>query len=208
MESPSWVKIVGSLMILFAGCGVTQDIKQINTKELAEFSNDLANEISRELGEESIGDGELDILIKVGGVDTVGVERDSLRSLNHVSDMVKSITEMSESAMHKLKVHGQLGLVLSFFYALAGLLLILTRKHVLKLVFAMLGISLLFAIYQVVDLKNEDMSKLMRIGINFNHYCGAFLDVVLLCVLAMVDKSYFTQDPSETDYYDNLDPNI
>jgi len=190
-------------MILFAGCGITQDIKQINTEALTEFGADLAEELSKELGDEELSEEEAKIFQKISKLDDSDVSSDTVK-VENIATAIKKMAHMPPSAISKMKLHGNIGLVMSIFYALAGLLFILTRKHALKIVTTALVVSLLFVIYQVIDTRNLEVSPIMKMGLNFNLYMGAILDVILLIIIFFSDKSFFTNNQSGKDFYDEV----
>jgi len=120
-------------------------------------------------------------------------------------ESMKAIAYMPAATVRKMELHGKIGLVISLLYALAGLLLLFFRKHVLKIAIGILIISLLFVAYQVADLRGVELSKVMKIGLDMNLYFGAFLDVLLLVIIVFADKSFFNEDDSLGDYYDSVD---
>jgi len=205
MEKPSWAKIIGAFMIVFAGCGITQDVKQINSEALTSFSKDLAEEIATEFGDEELGEEEKFILMQLIKLDKTQNSTDTTFNAERVATTITNLTHMTPAVIQKMRLHGNIGLCLSILYAIAGFLLILRRKNVLNIVFGTLILSLLFVVYQFLDSRNLEVSALMSMGLDFNLYFGAFMDIILLIVLFLVDKSYFTEEESDIDYYDSID---
>ena len=201
MKRPGWSTIVGIMMILFGGCGATNDFKQIYTPALMEFQKDLVIELESETDITELDSSELAMLEKLSGLDKENQEDTTQVT---VADHIKSMTSIPPVALSKLVMHGYIGIVISVLYALAGLLLFFKRRHVLKFAVTMLVISLIFVVYQAIDIRGFEISRLLKMGLEFNIYFGAFLDVVLLIILAFVDKSYFRQKEQLGDYYDEL----
>ena len=203
MQRPTWVTVVGILMILVAGCGgVSSDLKQIKTSALLEFQEDLVDELQAEFGEEYIDSSERKILIEMGDVDSTILKSDTLSSEN-LAKTIKDMTEMSPEAIATVTKHGYIGIIISILYVLTGfLLLFLRKKYVIKLVIGMLLISLAFVIYQALEIKALDISKLISFGLQTNIYFGAIIDVILLILLLTLDKSYFYEKDELGDYYD------
>ncbi len=203
MQRPSWTKIVGILMILFAGCGVTQDIKQINSKALSEFSIDMAEEMSAEMDEEEISEEEAEIFRKLSKAEGKESEIDSTISGESLGNILRDMTYLGPTAISKMELHGKLGLGFSIIYALAGLFFLIKPKVSLKMIFGVLIVSILFAVYQLIDSKDLDASFIMKKGLDINLYFGIFGDVILLIIMAVSDKSYFSENVFGEDYYDS-----
>ena len=201
MKRPGWATTVGVMMILFGGCGASQDFKQIFTEELMEFQNDMIVEIETNTDEIEMDSTELAVLEKLSGM-----EQDSLESPLTAADHMKNLTHIPESDLAKLKLHGYIGMVVSILYALAGLLFIIRKKHVLTFAYSMLVISLLFTAYQYIDISKFGVAKILKIGLEFSILFGGLLDIILLIILAFVDKTFFKENIDKGDYYDSLDP--
>jgi len=205
MQRPTWATTIGVLMLLFGGCGITQDLKQINSKALTEFSNDLADEISKEIGDEELGAEETALLKKLTKLEQSEESNDQAETAMNADDLaevIKTISHMPPDVVAKMKLHGSIGLGMSLLYMLGGLPIILKRKNILKIVTTILCLSLLFVIYQAIDTRDLDVSAIMKIGLDFNLYSGAALDVVLLGILFFADKTFFKELGQLEDHYD------
>ncbi len=201
MKRPGWTTVVGVLMILFGGCGATNDVKQIYTEKLMKFQDEMVVEIDTNTDANTEVDSvQLALLEKLSGVEGDTSEA-PLTAVEHIQKM----THIPEMEMSKLKLHGYIGLVVSILYALAGLFFIIKRKHVLPFAFTMLVVSLLFTMYQYIDLSQFAVAKLLKVGLQFSIAFGGLLDIIILIILAFVDKSYFKDDESFGDYYDSQD---
>lgn len=209
MQRPTWVTVIGVLMILVAGCGgVSSDLKQIKTTALLEFQDDLVDELQVEFGSEYIDSSEKKILIDLGGVDSTTLKSDTLSSKN-LADTIKAISKMPPEAIATITKHGYIGIVFSLLYVLTGfILLFLRKKYVVKLAIGMLLLSLAFVAYQAVEIKSLDISKLFSFGLQTNIYMGAMIDVILLILFLVLDKSYFTEEDEPGDYYDEPEPSL
>lgn len=209
MKRPTWVTVVGILMIFFGGCGgITSDLKQINTEALVGLQNDFVDELEGEFGAELIDSSDKNILIEMGGLDSTLVESDTLSSKN-LAKTIKSLSRMSPETISTIIRHGYMGLVVSVFYVLTGFLLLFLRKeYVVKITIAILVLSLVFVLYQYLEIQNLDLSKLFSFGLQANILFGAVIDVILLILFLILDKSYFTVEDQIGDYYDELDSTL
>ncbi len=200
MARPSWVLIVGILMVFISGCGgIFSDLKQIKTEALIEFSNEIAEEISSEMDTVSLSNEEKEIFKKLS---SDSLQIDTLTS-ESFGQLFKENFRMSDSAQQTFVRHGYIGLVFSGLFFLFGLLMIFSKKpYVIKGTFILLGLSLLFVVYQIVDIQNEDMSSLLKLGQRFNLISGAIMDLLLLLICGVSNKEYFQPFKINEDYYD------
>ena len=202
MKRPGWTTVVGVLMILIGGCGTTNDIKQLFTDDLMELQNDFAIEIDTNTeANTEIDSAHLALLEKLSVV-----EGDTSEAPLTLGDHLKKMSHIPETVVSKLKLHGYIGIVISLLYAIVGLLFIIKRKHVLLFAYTILVASLLFTIYQYIDISQFAVSKILKVGLQFTIAFGGLLDIVILIILAFVDKSYFNIEETYGDYYDSPDP--
>lgn len=201
MKRPGWTTLVGVLMILMGGCGISNDVKQIMTPDLLEFQNDFVVEIETDTDAAEIDSTQQAFLEKFSGL-----KSDTLDGPATLADHFESMTNIPEANLQTLITHGYVGIVVSVIYALIGLLLMIKKKHVIKMVFGILVTSLIFAIIQIFQISQFDVNKLLKVGLEFSLGFGALMDVILLIILGFSDKSYFLQEDAGLDYYDEVTP--
>ena len=201
MARPSWVLIVGLIMTSISGCGgIFSDLKQLNTKALVELGNDISIEISTELDTIPLSDSERAIL---NHLTTDTTQLDEILTGQKLGQLLKENTRMSDEAQSTFIRHGYMGLVFSFLFVIFGLLMIFSNKsYVIKGTFALLVVSLLFLLYQIIDLRDEDMAELMKQGQRFNLLMGGLIDLLLLLICGKSNKEYFQPYQQAEDYYD------
>jgi len=201
MPRPSWVLIVGLIMTLVSGCGgLISDLKQIKTNDFVELGNDIADEISKEVGVVPMSPKEKDIFRRFS-VDSLAV--DSILTGEHLGQFIRDSTRLSESAKSDLIRHGYIGAVFSSLFILFGLLLIFSNKpYVIKGATTLLAVSLVFVVYQIIDFRGEDTSSLFKQGQTFNLISGGFIDIILLLICWQSNKEYFLPYQEKEDYYD------
>ncbi len=201
MPRPSWVLIVGLIMTLVSGCGgLISDLKQIKTNDFVELGNDIADEISKEVGVVPMSPKEKDIFRRFS-VDSLAV--DSILTGEHLGQFIRDSTRLSESAKSDLIRHGYIGAVFSSLFILFGLLLIFSNKpYVIKGATTLLAVSLVFVVYQIIDFRGEDTSSLFKQGQTFNLISGGFIDIILLLICWKSNKEYFLPYQEIEDYYD------
>lgn len=194
MQKPTWAVVIGILMIFFGGCGISNDIQQIYTTELSEFGNDFFEEISIEASKDTLTEREKEMF---------GLEGDEGPST--IFDAAKHMTDLPEDSLKVVVRHGYIGLAISLLFILAGLFFLLSKKHVIKIAIATLIASILFVFLQAYEMSSIEMPDIFRWGLNINLYCGLALDVLMLLVILIMDKAYYSDEPSGGDYYDELD---
>ncbi len=201
MPRPSWVLIVGLIMTLISGCGgLISDLKQIKTNDLVELGNDIAEEISKEVGTIPMSEKEKEVFSKLS---TDSLEIDSVFTGEHLGQFIRDSTRLSESAKSDLIRHGYIGAVFSCLFILFGLLIIFSNKpYVIKGAMILLCISLVFVVYQIIDFRAEDTSSLFKQGQTFNLISGGIIDSILLLICCKSNKDYFLPYQEKEDYYD------
>jgi hypothetical protein len=188
-------------MTLVSGCGgLISDLKQIKTNDFVELGNDIADEISKEVGVVPMSPKEKDIFRRFS-VDSLAV--DSILTGEHLGQFIRDSTRLSESAKSDLIRHGYIGAVFSSLFILFGLLLIFSNKpYVIKGATTLLAVSLVFVVYQIIDFRGEDTSSLFKQGQTFNLISGGFIDIILLLICWQSNKEYFLPYQEKEDYYD------
>lgn len=201
MQRPSWALIVGIFMIFFGGCGALNDLKQIKTKDLVKLQSSVLVDVNINNEDDNTLPQKNTELVKQILGDSTLMDKDSLTSADLIKS-IKEISHISDKDQSNLILYGYLGLLISLIYLSAGIYLIIRRKHALKFAQALLVISLLFAIIQIIHYRSSDLSNLMKMGLNFTFYLGGFLDLILLIVIFAGDKSYYYEGDTIEDYYD------
>jgi len=157
MTRPTWVLIVGVLLVMINGCGgIFADLKQIKTEALLEIRDELVVEITKEVEAAPISDSEREVLEQFTS-DTIPI--DSILTGENIGKLIKENTHMSESAISDFVKHGYMGLLPSILFLLFGLLMIFSNKpFVIKGTMILLILSLLFVVYQILDLRKAKIS--------------------------------------------------
>ena len=201
MHRPTWATVLGTLMILFGGCGVMNDVKQINTPALIDFQDDLVEELATEFGPGQLEQEDLEVLRSISP-DSLTADIDTSMTTEDFASLIKATTYLSPEVSQKLVKYGYWGLVVSVLYIVAGILFFARRRLVLRFAVIILVLSLIFCVIQIIDYRSTNISQLMKIGLDLNLSVGGFIDVILLVILAIIDKSYYTASEIHEDFYD------
>ncbi len=201
MQRPTWATVLGTLMILFGGCGVMNDVKQINTPALIDFQDDLMEELATEFGPGQLDQEDLEVLRSISP-DSLTADIDTSMTTEDFTSLIKATTYLSPEVSQKLVKYGYWGLIVSVLYIITGILFFARRRHVLSIAVSILVLSLIFCVIQIIDYRSTNISQLMQIGLDLSLSVGGFIDVVLLVILAIVDKSYYTASDIQEDFYD------
>ena len=204
MSKPTWAIVVGIILVLINGCGgILSDVKQIKTDQLMGIVDEAIMEISSEVSSDDITQEEKDFLRRWSN-DSLHSEIDTVVTGETIGKIIKENTMMSDEAKNKFVLHGYMGIIISTLFLLTGLMFLFSSYSALpKLTQILLAISLLFVAYQIWDLSKVEMAHLFVLGQKFNLGIGAFVDVTLMIILAIVDKSFYSRDTSVEEYYDN-----
>ena len=201
MQRPTWATVLGTLMILFGGCGVMNDVKQINTPALIDFQDDLMEELATEFGPGQLDQEDLEVLRSISP-DSLTADIDTSMTTEDFTSLIKATTYLSPEVSQKLVKYGYWGLIVSVLYIITGILFFARRRHVLSIAVSILVLSLIFCVIQIIDYRSTNISQLMQIGLDLSLSVGGFIDVVLLVILAIVDKSYYKASDIQEDFYD------
>ena len=213
MKKPTWATVIGVIMLLFGGCGAFNDFQNINAEKILEFQNDMIIEMENEkiiTTSEDTKKGtqpnkEMDSLAqkrmsKVLFGDTIVMD-----SLNQpdIESTVKSVLKFSDYRIMWTKRFGYIGLLISLLFIVGGVLFLAYKKYTIKANIAIIALSIGVAIFELfIYMSDTESGKMISTFGNVGIYVGIFLDVILLIIIMVMDKSYYNQDLISEDYYD------
>ena len=172
MKRPTWVTIVGVLIIIFGVFGIFGSGQLIFMPTMMEFQKDLLNSALERAADK---------------------EPDAEEILNAIQEMYN----MDEATKVTLTVMGIVSLVLCAFYLFSGIALIQMKKYAVKLTYWALGLSLGFALVQAMIAVS--VGSLFAMFMIIGGTISFTIDMVLLIVVILNDKAEFSQtDPRLT----------
>ena len=223
MKVPAWVKFIAILMVFKGGCGIMQNVGNINSPKMLEFQEELIDEISDEIEEdieeererdldeeeeETISNENEEASEEVENIEEDVVERDSEESEDEGEeeeddddDEIETIKEMLTFSDYFKKWtvrFGYIGLVVSFISIVAGIFLFFPKQFTLKLLYFSLGLSIVVAIAQYIIMSNDDGSGVITMFSGIGSIMVGVFNVIILLIVIANDKTVFY--PMEDDY--------
>lgn len=196
MKVPTWATVIGVLMILFGGCGVLNNVQKINTPKTLDQSSGMIAEITRELEEaveeqkkETASEDSLDTR---NAEDTINAN-DRTESFKQIRDSMGKMLNFSDYYKKWIVRIGYIGVFVSIFYAIAGVLLVMGRQISIKITYLAIGLSLSALFFQIIVLAMDDESGMIAGMTNIGAYFMIFVNILVLVVILASDKSYFYQ---------------
>jgi len=202
MKVPTWVKVVGILMILKGGCGVFQNVQNINSPKILDMQEEIMSGVVEEMEEkieeqknedqeEQAGEAALDEENDSGESSTESEEKDDTENVEKGVEMIKSMLNVSDYYKKWIVIFGYVGIVVSLLSLVAGIFFMTPKRFSLPLAYASLVVSLIAAIAQYVVLSKDDSSGMITMFSGLGMIMVALVNIVLLVVIFANDKSIF-----------------
>ena len=192
MKVPTWAMVIGVTMMVFGGCGVLNNVQKINTPRQLEKGSGMISEISKELDKAIEEQRQIEL-----EKDSLNSESDSTsrqetaERLENLGESMSQIWKFSDYYKKWIVRIGYIGLIVSMFYAIAGVLLIMGKRIAIKISYGAIGLSLAAVIFQIVILSMDEESGMLAGMGNLGAFFMIFVNVILLVVLLASDKSFF-----------------
>jgi hypothetical protein len=185
---PTWATVIGILMILFGGCGVMSDYQATKMPEMLEAQKEMMRSMSEDFKTQDNDSIARDLSDTTSAV---SYEKFPGKSFENISDSMAGMLHMSEFTKKWTVRFGYIGIFVSFFYALAGIFLLIPKEYSLKLVYIALGISIIFTVTRLLVLEGDDESGLMLSFLSYSHIFGILVDVLFIIIIITSDKSRY-----------------
>lgn len=206
MERPGWAIALGIIMLLMGGCGAYNDYQNIHVEKIMNMKDKIIKQIDED------HERNMKKTTNMESRDTTQFQNDSLfgeplvkDSLNN-ADIGKTFETFFDFSDYRLlwtKRCGYIGLFVSFLFLIGGLLFLLGKKYVVPIIISILAISIAFGIFQILIFSADPGSgkMLQKLG-NLGYYVSIFIDILILIIFMVVDKSFFKKQELVEDYYD------
>lgn len=229
MKRPTWAIIIGILMLLFGGCGAINRATEIMLPDMSEIINESFEEASNNSNirvesriDTTDDSGTLiyDTLAtedKRGRVKLEDMDEADRKSLEWLSDTIATDDEgyvdiettmkdqfyISEYRSTWMKRFAYIGLFISIFFVIGGIMLLAGKKYVIPIVLTVLALSLAANLFEIIVFAADKetgnfMGKITTIGT----YFSMAIDVFLLILVMVFEKSFFNPQAIVEDYYD------
>lgn len=210
MERPGWSTFVGILMLLVGGCGALDNIEEMEVDNYREIQNQISIEIEEDLKQDSISTEELNEKIDSSDQKFLEFMGDSIvRDSNQNIDLAKTVESMMAMSDYRIKwvmTFAYIGLFISILYFISGVMFLSSKKWVIQIALLTLSLSLIVEIFQFIIFRADSgTSTMISKFANMEIYLGMFIDMALLIVIMVLDKSYYNDAYYKEDYYDVTD---
>ena len=161
MNRPTWVMVIGILMIIFGVFGIFGSGQLMFMPKFMEFQKNL---IAPALEEAKHKDPQAEKIL----------------------EEFEKIMNMSDSTKQTIVIMGIFSLFITGFYLLAGIFMLQMKKNFVKIAYWAIGLSMTFTLFQTFLAMSSDSVFFMFMMIG-----GIFsitIDVVLLIVIILNDK--------------------
>lgn len=204
MKSPTWAIIVGILMLLFGGCDLMGDLQRIKAPKMLEIQEDLIVNIVKSVDQKEKEDRSRDSLsqnvetdVLMDSLNSILLEHDGDTShlgTEDMSELLENMTDMlhvSEYSKKWMVRFGYIGIFVSIIYLLGGVFLLIKQWFSIRLVISALGLSIAFAIFQMVIMSMDDGGGIVSTFSSIGYTLSIIIDIILLVIVIASDKTYF-----------------
>ncbi|MBT8231981.1 MAG: hypothetical protein HKO66_07740 [Saprospiraceae bacterium] len=202
MSKPTWIIVFAIFMILFGGCGATGDLADMNIDKIVAIQEQGMEEMTK--------DHNSKIKIDVNGDTTVINEMDSIpdnlkfllgdslaRDSSNNVDIVQTIMDsakLSEYRIYWTKKLAPYSFIISILFILAGIFMFFQHRFVVPAVITVLSLSIAFGLFSFILFNaDKDSGALVNTAGKFEYILSIFIDMVMLIVFMVLDKSYYTE---------------
>lgn len=199
MKIPTWVYIVGIIMILFGGCGIIKEQQQIFLPDTLETQQKAINDFIAE-NEDAAAENE--------DSDTSSTtEQEKLEEAMKILTMdafesMDKILQMSEFTKTWTVRFAIMGIIVSFLYLLGGVFLLIRKRFSIPLAYSVLILSMIFSLIRWAVLATDASSGLFNLALSFSNLSGIVFDFVLVIIIMASDKTYFREDAAQNSFKD------
>ncbi|MBT8191620.1 MAG: hypothetical protein HKN67_07395 [Saprospiraceae bacterium] len=193
---PSWATTVAIFMILFAGCGAVNNLKMINTNEMEEMAGAIIDNMETELESEKLDSTDIIVLETFSD----SVVTDSSGTGVNLAKTIKGMMHMTDYFKLWSVRLGWAGLIIAILFLISGILFFYKTKFTIPIAIGTLIASLLYAALKVYIYSKDNSSSYILAGMEFSSYFSMFIDVIMLTVIMVVDKSFYQGVSEDSEY--------
>ncbi len=177
MKTPTWVRVIGIILIVFGGCNASKHAQSTYMPQMMEMQGKMMKSFTKIAQNESRTTS-----------DTVRTATD---------DQVASQMENTFNELFYLSEHdkvwivriGYMGLFVSLLYVLSGAFLLMRKKHALLLIYAALVVNIAFSLFGYMSLDSSGSFGFMALTAGIGGMASIVFDLALLIVILSLDKS-------------------
>lgn len=176
-------------MILFGSCGTINHLKMARTNDIDAIKAEVFKEVDVQLKTEDLDSFERKILM--GANDTL--ETDSIPATVDLKSALEKITHMSDYFKKWSVITGYWGIAISILYLISGIFFFYRKRFTATLAIIALVLSIIFAIAKIFIFSGDTSSAYILNVFQATFYLSIFFDIVLLVLVAVNDKTYYTE---------------
>ncbi len=219
MKTPAWAVVIGIMLMLFGACGAMKHSYAVITPQMMEMQekimdrtmetiedndsdyDDTYDEIdSLDFYDEVIEDenefddsGDVDqtdtLLIESESIPPPQAEKQSKEALKQMRETMDMIYKLSPFQKKWMVIFGYIGAAVCLIYFFSGVFLVTRKIFSIRFVYFALALSIVFTLTQIFVLSSDTGSGMMGKMSSYGGIFGLVLDIILLIVFAILNKS-------------------
>lgn len=192
MKSPRWALVVGFIMILVGSCSVNKHVQLLKVPELIDMKNGLLDDVSIEINSTNIDSLSSDLDDITMTVEEAEELEDLIDFFSNLDTGIEEALIISEYAETWLVRLGYAGIAFAIIYILGGLMLLIPKPASIQVAYIGLGLALIFNIIHWIVISLDPNPGLLSQSTGSVNILGIGIDLLLLAIVYLSDKSAFT----------------
>jgi len=195
MKIPTWAILIGICMLLFGGCEMVSSTQAVYLPDVLEMQSNMMKTMQENGTFGSVYPP--DSILNSADSSASAMAQLQSKRMHDAFNQTRNIFSMSAYAKKWIVVFGYMGVLVGGFYFLSGIFLLVRLPFSIRLVFIALIISIVFNLTQTIVMSFDQEGGFMSKSFGIGNLFGVVLDVVLLIVLMVIDKStYLPKNPA------------
>jgi hypothetical protein len=214
MSRPTWVIFYSIFIILIGGCGILDKLADTQAEKSLSIFENINLETNTDFDTDEVDDSKVVDITKdtlsEAKVDSINERLKSLfgdtlimgedNKVDMKATIGKSI-KMSEYRIKWTKTFGWIGVCFGLLFVIGGILMLTKNKLTIPFILTILSTSMAVGLFKYFIFKADTGSgQLVNMGGKFDVLWSIALDVILLIVFMVVDKSYFGEEKYKEDF--------
>jgi|GEM_PF-5793879 len=212
MSRPTWVLIYSIFLFLIGGCSLFNNIGDTQVEKIdalmdkAYSQKDGIEKDSAKLRvnarldtmSQAKRDSVKQQLEKVFGKDDLVIDENDNIDMTATMQKTSKISDYRKSWTIKF---GWIGVFFSILFIVGGVLMLMKSKITIPFILTILSSSMAFGLFQFFIYKADvESGSLITMSSKFGIFLGLGIDVILLIVFMVLDKSYFAEEKFTEDF--------
>jgi len=181
MKILTWAYLLGIMMMLFGGCNIASNLKDIYVYKFIEMGKEMVEDVPSLSSDASNSSSDAGKSTTKANTDQFGKHLD------------KFLFESKYAIEWTFRL-GCIGLLFSIFYIIGGVFLLIRKSISPKLALTALGLSILFTIARSIILSVGPSITIWGIFSGFSNTFSMMIDLVFIIVILVSDKSAYKNE--------------